>query len=558
MKHFLILIFTFILSVGHTETIKIAVSGLNPYADPDYENRGVLIELTNAAFKALDKKTEFHYQPWKRAMATLSSGWAQAAMPYSHSFSNIPESNIILSETILPSKSYAFYLRDKREDSFKSKKLDELSKKLTAGTIRGVNTDILLASNFKDVRTTKDNETLIKMLMHGRVDFAVMDLLAGWNTIRKHYPNEVDLFETQFKSVSDGTIHLVGKKDSNVVSDFNEGLAKIKRSGTFDKIISKYHIDSLFQKNVSNINRKKIGLLIDIAGLGDKGFSDMQFDGLIAAKWKYNIDFRIKSPDFDDERSRQKAIEDLVKQGCDLIIVGGAFNFGPLQKVAPLFPETNFIILDGVIKGNNITSASFSQKQGAFLVGALAAKVTKTKKVAMIGGVDVPVIKDFANGFNKGVSHVGSKIKSDIFYVSKYPDYSGFSNIEKGKQLAVKVFDQGYDIIFSVAGGVGLGIIEVAKEKGKYAIGVDTDQDYLAKGHVITSMVKRLDLAVYNLIGHFVNGTMKTNYEYIYNIKNGGVDITDMNYVSELVGDKTKNELSELKDKISNNKISIE
>ncbi|HOJ62839.1 MAG TPA: BMP family ABC transporter substrate-binding protein [Spirochaetota bacterium] len=314
--------------------------------------------------------------------------------------------------------------------------------------------------------------------------------------------------------------------------------------------------------NLKDSNVLKIGLALGVGGLGDQSFNDMQYNGLIELSKKYNIEIVYKVPISSSPEDIDNVLDDLCKnEKCNFVIAGGGYLMvKSLDKVSNIYKEVKFVLIDDyAILKENVSSIVFAQNEGSFVVGVLAAKFSKTKKVGFIGGVDMLVVKSFYKGFEEGIRYVDKNVKLLVEYISleKDNDYSGFDNPQKGYNIAQKMYDSGVDIIYSVAGASGNGIIQCANDNKKYVIGVDSNQDYMAKGYVLTSMMKRLDNAVFDIGEKFINNQFEGNKIYIYDYKNKGISLTDMEYTKEIIGEDIINYLKKIEEKIINGEIKV-
>ena len=226
---------------------------------------------------------------------------------------------------------------------------------------------------------------------------------------------------------------------------------------------------------------------------------------------------------------------------------------------------TKFAIIDGVVKGDNVASSTFAQNEGSFLAGAAAALfTTKTdvtgindkKIIGWVGGMDIPVLSDFFVGYEQGAKYIDPSIQILKSYAGSFNDPL------KGKELTVAQYSQGADIVMNVASGTGNGILEAAKEEGKFAIGVDLNQDDVYPGSILTSMLKRVDVATFMAIESAVKGTFKGNVTNYLDISNGGVSLTDMSTMKTALGDKFPADLltkiQELEVKVKSGEIKVE
>lgn len=263
----------------------------------------------------------------------------------------------------------------------------------------------------------------------------------------------------------------------------------------------------------------RVGMIYDIGGRGDLSFNDSAAAGLDKAKDEFGIEVKELEPDEGGE-NREELLRLLSEEQYDLVF-GVGFLFADAIKAASAdFPEVNYGLIDGgfegLEEGGNVASLTFAEHEGSFLVGAAAALTSKTDKIGFIGGVEIDLIKKFEAGFVAGAKHVKPEIEIDIKYISQPPDFSGFADPAKGKEIALGQYNGGADVIYHAAGGSGAGLFEAAKqvseESGEkvWAIGVDSDQYQTApdevKEYILTSMLKRVDTAVYETTKAFVEG----------------------------------------------------
>lgn len=274
----------------------------------------------------------------------------------------------------------------------------------------------------------------------------------------------------------------------------------------------------------------QIGLVFDVGGKGDKSFNDSAYRGLDWAKNgsdKYEalpINFTTIEPG-SGGAGRESAMRMMASQGFDLVIGVGYLFSDTARSLAESFPNVNFAVVDysagDEAPPSNLVGLTFKEQQGGFLVGALAAMKTETDKVGFVGGMASPLIKKFEAGFRSGAWYVNPDLEISTKYVGTTG--SAFANPAKGKELAKAMFNNNVDVIFHAAGLSGSGVIEAAAETGNYAIGVDSDQNYLAPGHVLTSMLKRVDISVYKTIKNVVNGEFEGGRARTFGLAENGV-----------------------------------
>ena len=262
----------------------------------------------------------------------------------------------------------------------------------------------------------------------------------------------------------------------------------------------------------------KAAIVTDTAGLGDQSFNDSANAGLEQAKTDFGIDGQVyetaQPSDYEPSLAQAPA------QGADLTFAIGFLMTDALQNVVDQNPDAQFAIVDSVVEGDNVASINFREEEGSFLVGAIAGLMTESNKVGFIGGLEVPLIKRFEVGFRAGVEAVNPDAEVLITYAGDFGDPG------KGKEIALSQYADGADVIFHAAGGTGLGLFQAAQEKGPgyWAIGVDSDQYDLAPDNILTSMMKRVDEAVYRTIeaakdGNFQGGSV------IFGLKEDGVGL---------------------------------
>ncbi|MFF5210763.1 BMP family protein [Streptosporangium sp. NPDC000396] len=274
----------------------------------------------------------------------------------------------------------------------------------------------------------------------------------------------------------------------------------------------------------------KVGLAYDIGGRGDQSFNDAAAAGLDKAKTELGLaeTKELEADNGETEAAKEERLRLLAGDGFNPIVAIGFAYSGPVKKVAAEFPDTKFAIVDdAAAAGPNISNLLFAEHEGSFIVGAAAALKSKKGHVGFVGGVDVPLIKKFEAGFAAGAKAVKSDIKVDVKYLTQPPDFGGFNDPAKGKTAAEGMFDAGADVVYHAAGGSGSGVFEAAKAAKGLAIGVDSDQAKTAAADVqsvvMTSMLKKVDVAVFDFLKSFTGGGVKAG-PTVYDLKAGGVD----------------------------------
>ena len=273
----------------------------------------------------------------------------------------------------------------------------------------------------------------------------------------------------------------------------------------------------------------KVGMAYDVGGRGDQSFNDSAAAGLDKAKTDFGLTAdESEATDGEAESAREERLVTFAEAGYDPIIAVGFAYAESVGKVAKQYPDTHFAIIDDSTLADvpNVASLVFAEEQGSFLVGAAAALKTQSDHVGFIGGVQVPLIEKFQAGYEAGVKAVNPDIKVDVTYLTQPPDFSGFGDPAKGKTAAQGMYDNGADIVYAAAGGSGGGVFEAASDAGKLAIGVDSDQyntaDPSVKDVIMTSMLKNVNVAVYNYLKEVVGGTFPTGVT-TYDLKVDGV-----------------------------------
>ncbi|MEP3437736.1 MAG: BMP family ABC transporter substrate-binding protein [Hoeflea sp.] len=238
----------------------------------------------------------------------------------------------------------------------------------------------------------------------------------------------------------------------------------------------------------------KPAIIYDLGGKFDKSFNEAAYGGAEKFKTETGIDYR----DFEiaNDAQREQALRRFAKDGNNPIVMAG-FSWGAaLEKVADEYPDTNFAIIDMVVDKPNVRSVVYKEQEGSFLVGVMAAKASETGTVSFIGGMDIPLIRKFSCGYKGGVLATNPDAKVLEAMTGTTPD--AWNDPVKGGEITKSQIDQGSDVVYAAAGGTGIGVLQTAADAGKLGIGVDSNQNGLQPGKVLTSMVKRVDVAVYN------------------------------------------------------------
>jgi basic membrane protein A len=234
-------------------------------------------------------------------------------------------------------------------------------------------------------------------------------------------------------------------------------------------------------------------IIFDLGGKFDKSFNEAAFNG--AERWAQETGGTYKELEMQDEAQREQALRRLAEAGSNPVVMTG-FAFGDvLAKVAPDFPDTKFAIIDMVVDQPNVKSVVFNEHEGSYLVGMMAGLASKTGTVGFIGGMDIPLIRKFGCGYAQGVKAVNADATVILNMTGTTP--AAWNDPVKGAELAKGQKAQGADVIYAAAGGTGVGVLQAAADEGILSIGVDSNQNYMHPGSVLTSMLKRVDNAVY-------------------------------------------------------------
>ena len=272
----------------------------------------------------------------------------------------------------------------------------------------------------------------------------------------------------------------------------------------------------------------------------------------MAAKKSLGIDLKyVEAPDILAFESLQRA---LAKKGYQLVIAIGFGQSEAVGRVAPHFPKTHFALIDGKVDAPNVKSIFFQEHEGSYLVGALAAMKSKTHKVGFIGGMDIPLIRRFEMGYSAGVHSVSPDAIVATQYIGMTAE--AWNNPAKAKEVALSQYQQGADIIFVAAGASGTGVFDAADETKNFSIGVDSNQNWMKPGRILTSMVKKVDVAVFETIKDELNHNFTAGVT-VFGLKNNGIDYAVDRYNSALMSKSDVEKLEQIKKDIIAEKIVV-
>jgi basic membrane protein A len=290
-------------------------------------------------------------------------------------------------------------------------------------------------------------------------------------------------------------------------------------------------LDKNSKKTAGSINSIKIIMVTDQAGLGDQGFNDSGWSGASRAAKNFGL-----KADFIESGEQADYVPNLsiAARKADVVIAMGYLMKDAVAQVAPLYPKTSFIFIDGKIEIANVASYDFKGEEATFLAGFIAADVSRNKKLGVINGMDIPPVIAYEYGFRSGVAFANKILNTNVT-VSRLT-VGSFDDPVKGKSLARNLLGSGHDIILQIAGNSGIGVIELFKQvkTPEYLISSDIDIEDMIPGRVLTCVMKRFDNAVYNAVSDYVKGNFKTGY-HIIGLREDAVGITGMRHTSSLV-----------------------
>ncbi|PTV94134.1 nucleoside-binding protein [Rhodobacter aestuarii] len=291
-------------------------------------------------------------------------------------------------------------------------------------------------------------------------------------------------------------------------------------------------------------------LIFDLGGKFDKSFNEAAFNG--AERWAAETGGTYKELEMQSEAQREQALRRFAESGANPIVMTG-FAFGDvLNTVAPDYPDTKFAIIDMVVDQPNVRSVVFQEEQGSYLVGMMAAMASKTGVVGFVGGMDIPLIRKFECGYAQGAKAANPDVK--VVYNMTGTTPAAWNDPVKGSELTKAQIAQGADVVFSAAGSTGLGILQTVADEGILGIGVDSNQNYMHPGNMLTSMVKRVDLSVYEA---FMEGADLETGVIVSGLADNGVSYALDEFNAELVTDEMKAAVDEAAAKIVAGEIEV-
>ncbi len=296
-------------------------------------------------------------------------------------------------------------------------------------------------------------------------------------------------------------------------------------------------------------------IIYDLGGKFDKSFNQAAYMG--AEKFKEETGIAYHDFEIQNNSQREQAFRKFARDG-DSPIIGTGFSMeAALQKVAAEFPDAKFGIIDSVVDLPNVRSIVFKEEEGSYLVGVLAAMASKTGTIGFVGGMDIPLIRKFACGYVQGAKSVNPEIK--VIQNMTGDTGAAWNDPVKGGELAKAQIEQGADVVYHAAGGTGIGVLQAAADAGKLGIGVDSNQNYLHPGSVLTSMMKRVDVAVYNSFMDVKNGVSMDDWSgvQVLGLAQGGVDWAYDDNNKDLITPEMKKAVDDAKAKIISGEITV-
>ena len=299
-------------------------------------------------------------------------------------------------------------------------------------------------------------------------------------------------------------------------------------------------------------SKVKPALVYDLGGKNDKSFNESAFSGAERFKEETGVDY--KDFEIQNDAQREQAMRRFARDGHNPVVVIGFSQAAALEKVAKEFPDTKFGIVDMVVEQPNVRSILFTEHEGSYLVGVMAAKASKSGKVGFVGGMDIPLIRKFACGYVQGVKSVNPD--AEVFQNMTGTTGAAWNDPVKGGELAKAQIDQGADVVYHAAGGTGIGVLQAAADAGALGIGVDSNQNGMHPGKILTSMLKRVDNAVYTAFKDVAGDKWTTGFN-VLDLKAGGVGYAMDDNNASLVGDDMKAAVEAAAAKIKSGEVKV-
>ena len=318
------------------------------------------------------------------------------------------------------------------------------------------------------------------------------------------------------------------------------------------RLISSVLLVGVFLWSASQVMAYKPAVVFDMGGKFDKSFNEGIWNGL--EKFRKETGIKYREFEVQQEAQREQFLRKLAKRGSDPIIAVGFGQAAALSKVAKEFPKTRFSIIDMVVDLPNVQSIIFKEHEGSFLVGVLAAMKSKSGKVGFVGGMDIPLIHKFACGYVQGVKYINSG--TTVYQKMTGTTPAAWSDPARGASLAKTMFDSGADIVYAAAGSTGLGVLQSAADNGMMSIGVDSNQNHLQPGSVLTSMLKRVDVAAYEVFKTGYDNSWKAGFK-VLGLAEDGVGWALDEHNAKLVSSAMKSKVEQVRKGIISGSIKV-
>jgi basic membrane protein A and related proteins len=294
-------------------------------------------------------------------------------------------------------------------------------------------------------------------------------------------------------------------------------------------------------------------IIFDMGGKFDKSFNEAAYNG--AEKFKAETGTNYLEFEVTQEAQREQALTRMARRGASIVVVVGFQNATPLEGIAKEYPDTKFTIIDAEVDLPNVQSVTFKEHEGSFLAGIAGAMASKTGKVGFVGGMDIPLIRNFYHGYEQGAKYARADAQVLSNYTGTTP--AAWNDPARGAELAIGQFNQGVDVVYAAAGATGLGVLQAAADQGKLSIGVDSNQNHLHPGSVLTSMLKRVDVAVYNAFKGAQDGTWKAGAQTL-GLKEDGVGVAMDEHNAKLITPEMKAKIDEARQKIVSGELQVQ
>jgi basic membrane protein A and related proteins len=307
-----------------------------------------------------------------------------------------------------------------------------------------------------------------------------------------------------------------------------------------------------FAASSATSKKLKVGLMLDKGGREDMSFNAAAYKG--AAEAEKELGITLKVVESSDDSALEPSLRTFAQRGYELIVATGFVMQEPMQKVAVEFPSTHFLLVDSVVNSPNVRSITFKEHEGSFIVGAIAGLTTKTKELGFVGGMDIPLIRRFETGFKAGAEAINPKIHVLSNFVGSTSD--AWKNPLKGRELATSQYNRNVDIIFAAAGASGMGVFDAAEQNKKFVIGVDSNQNSIKPGRVLTSMLKRVDVVVHDTIAQAAKGNFVAG-KFDLGLSDGAVDYALDKFNRSILTPEVEKKVNELKKNIISGKLKV-